>query len=130
MKEEPCSETVPREEEPQHLSDGSRTVSEIAARDRAHNINLNRPQCPGCREKPGIQENKRCRGKGARQEDGLEEHRERGCFCKTQLTDNRLSLSEDLIFRHASSSSRLVTQRLQCARRRTVASAHNLLCLC
>ena len=77
-----------------------------------------------------MQENKRCRGKGTCQEDGLEEHRERGFFCKTQLIDNRLSLSEDLIFRHASSSSRLVTQRLWCARRRTVASVHNLLCLC
>ena len=65
------SETVLREEEPQHPSNGSNTVSEITVCDRAHNISLNRPQCPGCSEKSGMQENKRCRGKGTCQEDGL-----------------------------------------------------------
>ena len=76
------SETVLREEEPQHPSNGSNTVSEIMVCDRAHNINLNQPQCPGCSDKSGMQENKRCRGKGTCQEDGLKSPRKGDFFAR------------------------------------------------
>lgn len=85
------SETVLREEEPQHPSNGSNTVSEIMICDRAHNINLNQPQCPGCSDKSGMQENKRCRGKGMCQEDGLKSPR-KGDFLQDS-TDRQSSIS-------------------------------------
>lgn len=98
-------------------------MSEIAVHDKVHGTDLNRQQCPGHGEKSG---------NGTCQEDGLEESQGREFL--QDSTDSDLSLSECLLLKSASSSPKMVTQRLAeghiytMAGWELLASIHNLLC--